>query len=191
MYNQAEFILAESLPFQEMQDVAKGHKSEPRKRRTREHVIAELSVNHVERLILRCGWAMQRMAADYGVDLLMETFTAEGAIENGRISFQLKATDGLKVLGRRQVIPVRLEWRDVVFWLNEALPGILVIYDAVQDRAWWLHLQAHVRSEKQQRRPPAWLTLHVPLANVLDEAAIRHFAQLRDAALAKTKEDRS
>ncbi len=27
-----------------------------RKRRTREHVIADLSVNHVERFILQCGW---------------------------------------------------------------------------------------------------------------------------------------
>jgi hypothetical protein len=31
-----------------------------RKRRTREHVIADLSVNHVERLVLRCGWTVER-----------------------------------------------------------------------------------------------------------------------------------
>lgn len=29
-----------------------------RKRRTREHVIADLSVNHVERLVLLCGWTV-------------------------------------------------------------------------------------------------------------------------------------
>ena len=30
------------------------------KRRTREHVIADLSVNHVERLVLRSGWTVER-----------------------------------------------------------------------------------------------------------------------------------
>jgi hypothetical protein len=43
--------------------------SDPRKRRTREHIIADLSVNHVERLILRCGWVARRMNPDYGIDL--------------------------------------------------------------------------------------------------------------------------
>ena len=32
----------------------------PRKRRTREHVIADLSVNHVERQALLCGYAIER-----------------------------------------------------------------------------------------------------------------------------------
>ena len=38
----------------------------PRKRRTREHVIADLSVNHVERIILEAGHAVQRPTSDYG-----------------------------------------------------------------------------------------------------------------------------
>src|SRR5438309_953040 len=50
----------------------------PRKRRTREHVIADLSVNHVERFVLRCGWTVQRTTHDYGIDLSMETYNAAG-----------------------------------------------------------------------------------------------------------------
>jgi hypothetical protein len=38
-----------------------------RKRRTREHVIADLSVNHVERMVLRCGWTVERVRRDYGL----------------------------------------------------------------------------------------------------------------------------
>lgn len=53
-----------------------------RKRRTRQHVIADLSVNHVERFILRCGWAAQRMSPDYGIDLYMETYGENGEFEN-------------------------------------------------------------------------------------------------------------
>jgi hypothetical protein len=45
-----------------------------RKRRTREHVIADLRVNHVERLVLRCGWTVERTRYDYGLDLDMHTY---------------------------------------------------------------------------------------------------------------------
>jgi len=41
-----------------------------RKRRTREHIIADLGVNHVEKCILECGWTVQRFSPDYGLDLL-------------------------------------------------------------------------------------------------------------------------
>jgi hypothetical protein len=80
-----------------------------------------------------------------------------------------------------------MEWRDLLFWLNERMPGILVIYDAMHERAWWLHLQEPIRTikRKNRRRLADTVTLHVPLGNVLDEAAIRRFANLRDAALAK------
>jgi hypothetical protein len=36
----------------------------PRKRRTREHVIADLSVNHVERFALLCGFVSEHMRYD-------------------------------------------------------------------------------------------------------------------------------
>ncbi len=35
-----------------------------RKRRTREHVIADLSINHVERLVSKCGDTTQRSGTD-------------------------------------------------------------------------------------------------------------------------------
>lgn len=67
-----------------------------RKTRTRQHIIADLSVNHVERHILRCGWTAQRVSPDYGVDLVMATFNRRGEIENGDVRFQIKATDKVK-----------------------------------------------------------------------------------------------
>ena len=83
-----------------------------RKRRTREHVIADLSVNHVERQVMRCGWTAERMRHDYGVDLFVETYNSKGEVQNGRIVFQLKATDSLKRSADGTVIPIRLDWRD-------------------------------------------------------------------------------
>ncbi len=68
-------------------------KPEKKKRRTREHVIADLSINHVERQALLAGFAVQRIVRDYGIDLFLATYDHSGSVENGEIRVQLKATD--------------------------------------------------------------------------------------------------
>jgi hypothetical protein len=157
-----------------------------RKRRTREHVIADLSVNHVERLVLRCGWTVERSWHDYGIDLFMETYTADGEVQNGRVLFQLKATDILRRSADGAVVPVRLEWRDLLFWLNEPLPVLLIFYDAQEDRAYWLYVQEYFRGQRWAERAgrATRVMVHVPVTQVLDEAAIRLFARFRDACQA-------
>ena len=59
-----------------------------RKRRTREHVIADLSANYVERYVLRCGFTVERTVHDYGIDLILSTYSASGEIENGQVYIQ-------------------------------------------------------------------------------------------------------
>jgi hypothetical protein len=154
-----------------------------RKRRTRSHIIADLSVNHVEKHVLQCGWIVQRFSPDYGLDLMMTTFDRRGEIENGDVRLQVKATDSIKVLAGRKAIAVRVEWRDMVYWLNEPLPVILVIYDAKSDRAWWIYLNQALREEGRAGTTTANLTISIPLANVLNTEAIREFRKLRDLAL--------
>jgi hypothetical protein len=75
--------------------LAKKPQQPPGKRRTREHVIADLAVNHVERQALLCGHTVERVRSDYGVDLLLFTFDASGEMEDGYIPIQVKATEGL------------------------------------------------------------------------------------------------
>jgi hypothetical protein len=160
----------------------------PRKRRTREHVIADLSVNFVEKCVLLCGWTIRQARPDYGVDLYMNTFNRRGEVESGEVRFQLKATDSLRILARRKAIAIRVDARDVIFWLNDWMPVILVVYDAKKDRAWWLHMQEGAREADRKK---GWqfsgtLTVHVPLTNKLNPAAIRHIATIRDAILAQS-----
>lgn len=52
-----------------------------RKRRTREHVIANLGVNFVERQALLCGFSVERVVHDYGTDLLLFTYDNDGSTE--------------------------------------------------------------------------------------------------------------
>jgi hypothetical protein len=61
------------------------------KRRTREHVIADLSVNFVERFLLEGGFTGMRHFHDYGYDVTVETFDRDGQVEEGCIFLQLEA----------------------------------------------------------------------------------------------------
>jgi hypothetical protein len=46
-------------------------------------VIADQSVNYVERLIIDEGHTAQRLAQDYGYDLILFTYDAQGYAESG------------------------------------------------------------------------------------------------------------
>src|SRR5260370_27882324 len=95
--------------------------TQDRKRRTRAHVIADLSINHVEKRVLQCGWVVQRFSPDYGLDLLMSTFNRRGEIENGDVRLQVKATDTLKIVARHKAIAVRVEWLETGALLSQPL----------------------------------------------------------------------
>ena len=71
----------------------------PRKQRTREHVIADLSRNHVERFILEEGYSLLRYESDYGYDLLLVTHDEQGYVEPGDVRLQLKGAEQLKQVG--------------------------------------------------------------------------------------------
>jgi len=167
--------------------VAQRKSGGPRKRRTREHIIADLSVNHVERHVLRAGYTIQRIDHDYGIDLVLHTFNAAGEYESGELLIQVKATERVKVKTQTQqhVIPWRLQRADLLSWLHEPLPVILIVYDATQDQSWWLYLQRYFGRPGPVLRLRTTVTVHVPLQNRLDESAIRHFAQMKAKAVSQ------
>jgi hypothetical protein len=160
-----------------------------KKRRTREHVIADLSVNHVERHALLCGFSVERVTSDYGTDLILFTYDTAGELENGHIRVQLKATDRLRVVSGGQAVALRVHQSDLRHWLLETVPVLLVLFDAAAEAAYWLYVQAYYES----RRDLAWeeagsqVTVHIPRANLVDGAAMRRFAEFRDRVLAQTK----
>jgi hypothetical protein len=160
-----------------------------RKRRTREHIIADMSVNHVEARVLRCGYSVERIEHDYGTDLAIFTYDAQGELESGYILVQLKATDRLRVLSDGKTISFPVRRADLASWLGELMPYILIVYDAPADVAYWLYIQEAFerRAGFSLEHAPATITVHVPVANVLTEDAVRHFARSRDAILRQVK----
>jgi hypothetical protein len=106
----------------------------PRKRRTRQHVIADQSVHYVEGFILEEGHTAERVRYDYGYDLVMRTFDERGYVEPDLVFFQIKASDALAVIDGDCVYDIEI--RDYKLWRLEQMPVIFVLYDAVRKRAW-------------------------------------------------------
>lgn len=165
----------------------------PRKRRTRSHVLADLCVNHVERQVLACGFSVERAEHDYGIDLVLYTYTADGEVENGQVLMQLKATDAISILADGGTIAFPLERADLQRWVYELMPVILIVYDAPRERAYWLYVQSYF---ERLRRTAGFdleqagntVTVHIPLAQVVDEAAMRTFARYKASVLEQTRE---
>jgi hypothetical protein len=157
----------------------------PRKRRTRAHVIADLSVNHVERRALLCGYVVEHVIHDYGIDLEVLTFDRNGEIEEGKILLQVKASDRLSVRRNQATFPFQVDRRDLVLWLAQPMPVILVVYLARKDVAFWVYVQGYFQNLKDFNLFTAGrsVTVQVPVANVVTTAALRRFGRFRDRIL--------
>jgi hypothetical protein len=159
----------------------------PRKRRTRAHVIADQSVNHVERFILAEAHCAVRPSSDYGYDLILFTFDGQGYSEPGFVYFQLKAAESLSVVGSDYVFD--LDVRDYNLWTLEDMPVILVLFDASRKRAYWLPVQQYF-SEDPTRCPKKGsktVRVYVPKRQVVSEQAIAKMRLLKGETLTRQK----
>jgi hypothetical protein len=136
-----------------------------RKRRTREHVIAALSSNYLERFIVEAGYICEAARHDYGYDLSMLTFDEAGYVEESHVYIQLKATDSLSVTEAGIVFGVDV--RDYNLRMKEHVPVFLIVYDAIEKRAFWLYVQNYFGSEasRRPREGARTVRVYIPLAN--------------------------
>ena len=160
-----------------------------RKRRTREHVLADLSANHVEKQALLCGFAVERVRLDYGIDLMVQTFNRRGEVENGWIPFQLKATDRIKLLSGGDAVSCRIERADLRHWMNESQPVTVVLYDARADLAYWLFVKEYFEALPgfDLLRCGERVTVRIPRSNLLDRGAMKALARRKNELAARDR----
>lgn len=158
-----------------------------RKIRTREHIIADLSVNHFERHALLSNFSVERIERDYGYDLLLFTYQKNGEIENGNVTIQLKATDGIKISTAKKTISFSVDKRDLNLWLKQFDPVMLVVYDAKKNKGYWLYLQAYFSAIKNFKLKSVGKskTVNIPVKNVVTKNAMEKFAQYKKALYAQ------
>ncbi|MXN92971.1 DUF4365 domain-containing protein [Flavobacterium sp. Sd200] len=147
-----------------------------RKTRTREHIIADLSSNYVEKIALRLGFSYEVIAKDYGIDSIIYTYDIYGGIENGSIYVQLKATDNLNVNATGEFISFTVEAADLDYWSNEYDPVILIIYDAKNDDAYWYHIQENFEAKEYFKGQ----TVRIPVENIFNEKALLQLAIIKN-----------
>jgi Domain of unknown function (DUF4365) len=146
-------------------------------------VIAAQSVNHVERFLIDEGHTAERLASDYGYDLVLYTYDAEGYAEEGSIYLQLKASEKLRASGDNFVFDMDL--RDYTRWIREPMPVILILFDASRRRAYWVYVQRYF-GERLSRKPgPGARTVRVrvPKRQVVSRTAIRTMRTYKQGVL--------
>ena len=161
----------------------------PRKRRTREHIIADLGVNHVERQVLLSGNTVERWVHDYGLDLILLTYSDEGEPQSGKMFIQVKASDHLSTVSDGRFVTCRIERAHLRAWLAEPMPVFLIVYNALNDRAYWLYVQAAFRGARrfQAARGSERLTIRIPSLQVLEPSALGRFREYGQSIVQKMK----
>lgn len=163
-----------------------------RKRRTAEHIRADIAVRYVELLCARAGYvtSVPRQGGDYGIDIEIETFDERGFVESEEIKIQVKAAKRLARKANGREFAIRLDQRDLHHWLGGVLPVILVIYDQSRDRAYWSYIQRYFESHpklslKSQARKR---TIGVKQSDLLTVRAIHRFARWKNEIVREANE---
>jgi Domain of unknown function (DUF4365) len=120
-----------------------------KKRRTRQHIIEGLGLNHIERQILLSGNVLRRFSDnDYGYDGMIETFNELGETQNQAFMIQLKSTDNIHLSPQKQGFIVDLSKRDLELWLKSHYPVLLVLYDGQTEIAYFADLQSYFNENR-------------------------------------------
>jgi hypothetical protein len=158
-----------------------------RKKRTREHIIAGLSINHIERFALLDGFSIVIVYDDYGYDVLLFTYDKNGEFENGYVYIQLKATDNLRLIKNNTIISFPVDKRDISLWRKELYPVIFIVYDAQKNKGYWLYIQEYLKSLQNFSFTKIGKTynIHIPLSNTIDRKAMKKFAKYKNDLINK------
>lgn len=156
-----------------------------RKRRTREHVIAELAANHFERYALKCGFALERIQHDYGLDGGLYTYQSNGEPEEGFINVQFKASEHIKYNKDGTFASFSIEQAHLSEWLDEPFPVLLVLYDVNIEKSYWVYIQRYFEliagfslGKKQKT-----YTVRLPVNQTVNESSMRLFAEFKQLVL--------
>jgi hypothetical protein len=161
-------------------------KAEPTKQRTRAHIIASQSLNHVEKFIYDKGFSAERVESDYGYDLIVSTYDSNGYVEPGFILLQLKATDGIRRVENSTFISFAISIKDYRHWTAEGYPVFLIVYDAIDRKAYWIHVQQYFKDDKSRGpgKRATTVTVRIPVANEMSESTIDYMRARKTAFMA-------
>jgi hypothetical protein len=130
---------------------------------------------------------VQRLERDYGYDLLLFTYDAQGYLEPGLVFLQVKAAESLPPVGPAYVFDQDI--RDYNLWMLDNLPVILILFDASRKRAAWLSVQHYFRADvaRQPKKGAKTIRVRVPVRQVVNRRAIASLRKFERVALSERK----
>ena len=144
-----------------------------RKLRTRQHIIEDLSFNHIEKQILLAGFTMDRNPHDYGIDGYIQTFKPTGEINRKTIDFQLKSTDHIQYMEKRKALAFDLSIVDLEFWLSIERPVLLILYDAQKEIAYYIDLAIYFqKNRKSLAEINKFVRVYLPVHQIFNPQAV-------------------
>jgi len=159
-----------------------------RPQRTKEHINADKSHNYIEKFFIDKGHTVERPGADYGYDVLVNTYDAQGYAESGDIRIQLRASDKFKYVKKSTAITYKISIKHYNLWMAEPMPVFLILYDAKQQQAYWLYFQGHFSDPaKQPKKQGKSLQVRVPVANPFTAATVDYAHERKKAILTSLK----
>jgi len=152
-----------------------------RKLRTRQHFIEDLGFNHIEKQVLVARCTLQRYQPDYSYDASIHTIQRNGEVENGEIFIQLKSTDKIKFANKRKAFTYDLSKRDLELWLSNILPVILILYNAKNDKAYYLELREYFRKNRiSLKKINKFIRVYIPPENVFNPEAVKKLRSIKN-----------
>ena len=119
------------------------------KLRTRQQIVEDLALNHIEKQILLSGNVLKRGGnMNYGYDGAIQTFDEEGRINNLSLMILLTSTDLVQLSPKKVEFVVDLSKQDLEHWLNTEMPVLIILYDAQKDIAYFTDLQTYFNENR-------------------------------------------
>lgn len=140
-------------------------------------------------MLLAKGHTVIKTEQDYGIDLVLFTYDADGFVEPGNIYIQLKATDIPAISADGTFYSFSISAKDYTAWMDEPMPVILILYDAKGNNAFWQYVQGYFEGHpsKQPKGSVDSVTVRIPTRNLFDETTVDYCRTKKQAVLSQLK----
>ena len=156
-----------------------------RPQRTKEHVNASKSHNYIEKFFIYKGHTVDRPGADYGYDILVNTYDERGYAENGEVRIQLKASDNFTYVKEELFISYEITIQHHNLWTKEVMPVFLILFDAAKEIAYWIYVQEYFSDPSRKPKATAkTISVRIPVTNVFTDSTVDYVCACKAAILA-------
>jgi hypothetical protein len=86
-----------------------------------------------------------------------------------------------------EYVSFRISIKDYRLWIAEGYPVFLIVYDAIDRKAYWLYFQKYFKDDKT-REPKAkatTITVKIPVANEMSEATVDYMRDRKSVFMAR------